>query len=160
MPDLAWNGITMGKKICDFAHAYDILVAPHNCHSPINTLVSAAVAATIPNFFILEFDQDDAPWRDDLMTHPLVIEKGVSPVERAAGVRVGFDRAGVAQASARGVSGGEIDLTPDRRIFMRMSLRLRLNRSIARPAVAREYDQSLGQNWQGKVLPVFDRLMR
>src|SRR5690606_28134536 len=39
MPDLAWNGITMGKKICDFAHAYDTLIAPHNCHSPINTLV-------------------------------------------------------------------------------------------------------------------------
>jgi L-alanine-DL-glutamate epimerase-like enolase superfamily enzyme len=76
MPDLAWNGITMGKKICDFAHAYDTLIAPHNCHSPINTLVSAAVAATIPNFFILEFDQDDAPWRDDLMTHPLEIENG------------------------------------------------------------------------------------
>jgi galactonate dehydratase len=76
MPDLAWNGITMGKKICDMAHAYDILIAPHNCHSPINTLVSASVAATVPNFFILEIDQDDAPWRDDLMTHPLVIENG------------------------------------------------------------------------------------
>ncbi|MCX6049780.1 MAG: mandelate racemase, partial [Chloroflexi bacterium] len=52
------------------------LIAPHNCHSPINTLVSAAVAATVPNFFILEFDEDDAPWRDDLMTHPFVIENG------------------------------------------------------------------------------------
>jgi L-alanine-DL-glutamate epimerase-like enolase superfamily enzyme len=76
MPDLAWNGITMGKKIADLAHAYDTLVAPHNCHSPINTLVSASVAATIPNFFILEFDVDDAPWRDDIMTHPLQIDKG------------------------------------------------------------------------------------
>jgi L-alanine-DL-glutamate epimerase-like enolase superfamily enzyme len=76
MPDLAWNGITMGKKIADMAHAYDTLVAPHNCHSPINTLVSAAVCATIPNFFIQEFDVDDAPWRDDLLTHPLQIENG------------------------------------------------------------------------------------
>ena len=49
MPDFAWNGITLGKKICDLAHAYDVLVAPHNCHSPINTLVSANVCATIPN---------------------------------------------------------------------------------------------------------------
>ncbi|MBN1401446.1 MAG: mandelate racemase/muconate lactonizing enzyme family protein [Anaerolineae bacterium] len=76
MPDLAWNGITMGKKIADFAHAYDVLVAPHNCHSPMNTLVSANVCATLPNFMIQEFDVDDAPWRDDLMTHPFVIEKG------------------------------------------------------------------------------------
>lgn len=76
MPDLAWNGITMGKKIADMAHAYDVLFAPHNCHSPINTLVSAAVSATVPNFLIQEFDVDDAPWRDDLMTHPFVVEGG------------------------------------------------------------------------------------
>jgi L-alanine-DL-glutamate epimerase-like enolase superfamily enzyme len=76
MPDLAWNGITMGKKIADLAHAYDTLCAFHNCHSPINTLVSASVAATIPNFFILELDVDDAPWRDELMTHPFVVERG------------------------------------------------------------------------------------
>lgn len=76
MPDLAWNGITMGKKIADFAHAYDVLVAPHNCHSPLTTLVSANVCATVPNFFALEFDVDDAPWRDDLLTHPFEIENG------------------------------------------------------------------------------------
>jgi L-alanine-DL-glutamate epimerase-like enolase superfamily enzyme len=76
MPDLAWNGITMGKKLADMAHAYDILFAPHNCHSPLTTLVSANVCATVPNFFILEFDVDDAPWRDDLMTHPFEIENG------------------------------------------------------------------------------------
>jgi galactonate dehydratase len=76
MPDLAWNGITMGKKIADMAHAYDILFAPHNCHSPISTLVAASVCATVPNFFIQEFDVDDAPWRDDLMTHPFEIENG------------------------------------------------------------------------------------
>jgi galactonate dehydratase len=76
MPDLAWNGITMGKKIADMAHTYDTLFAPHNCHSPLTTLISASVAATVPNFFILEIDVDDAPWRDDIMTHPLEIEDG------------------------------------------------------------------------------------
>ena len=86
MPDLAWNGITMGKKICDMAHAYDILIAPHNCHSPINTLVSAAVAATVPNFFILEFDEDDAPWRDEIMTHPLAVENGYLKLSERPGL--------------------------------------------------------------------------
>jgi L-alanine-DL-glutamate epimerase-like enolase superfamily enzyme len=76
MPDLAWNGITMGKKIADFAHAYDTLFAPHNCHSPLTTLISANVCTTVPNFYILEFDRDDAPWRDDLMTHPFQIAEG------------------------------------------------------------------------------------
>lgn len=86
MPDFAWNGITMGKKICDFAHAYDTLIAPHNCHSPMNTLVSAAVCATVPNFFIHEFDVDDAPWRDDLMTHPFEIEQGYLKLSNRPGL--------------------------------------------------------------------------
>ena len=86
MPDLAWNGITMGKKIADLAHAYDILFAPHNCHSPITTLVSASVSATVPNFFILEFDVDDAPWRDDIMTHPLEIENGYLKISERPGI--------------------------------------------------------------------------
>jgi len=76
MPDLAWNGITMGKKIADMAHAYDVLFAPHNCHSPLTTLVAANVCATVPNFYVLEFDVDDAPWRDEIMTHPLTVEDG------------------------------------------------------------------------------------
>ncbi|MCB9157608.1 MAG: mandelate racemase/muconate lactonizing enzyme family protein [Caldilineaceae bacterium] len=86
MPDLAWNGLTMGKKIADMAHAYDILVAPHNCHSPINTLVSAALCATIPNFFIQEFDVDDAPWRDEIMTHPFEIEEGYLKLPQRPGL--------------------------------------------------------------------------
>jgi L-alanine-DL-glutamate epimerase-like enolase superfamily enzyme len=76
MPDLAWNGITMGKKIADMAHAYDVLFAPHNCHSPLTTLVAANVCATVPNFYVLEFDVDDAPWRDEIMTHPFTVEDG------------------------------------------------------------------------------------
>jgi L-alanine-DL-glutamate epimerase-like enolase superfamily enzyme len=76
MPDLAWNGLTMGKKIADFAHAYDVLVAPHNCHSPLTTLISAHLCATIANFKILELDVDDAPWRDELLTHPFEVDNG------------------------------------------------------------------------------------
>ncbi len=86
MPDLAWNGITMGKKIADMAHTYDTLCAFHNCHSPITTLVSASVAATIPNFFILEIDEDDPPWRDDLMTHPFEIRKGYLQLPQRPGL--------------------------------------------------------------------------
>jgi len=86
MPDFAWNGITMGKKICDLAHAYDVLIAPHACHSPLNTLISAAVAATVPNFFILEIDVDDAPWRNAILTHPLEIERGYLKLSERPGL--------------------------------------------------------------------------
>jgi len=86
MPDLAWNGITMGKKIADMAHAYDILFAPHNCHSPLTTLITANVCATVPNFFIQELDVDDAPWRDEIMTHPFEIEDGYLKLQDRPGL--------------------------------------------------------------------------
>jgi len=86
MPDLAWNGITMGKKIADFANAFDVLVAPHNCHSPMTTLVAANVMATVPNFYILELDVDDPPWRDDLLTHPFEIEDGYLKIPTRPGL--------------------------------------------------------------------------
>jgi galactonate dehydratase len=76
----------MGKKIADMAHAYDILFAPHNCHSPLTTLISASVAATVPNFFILEFDVDDAPWRDDLLSHPFEIKDGFLTISERPGL--------------------------------------------------------------------------
>ena len=68
------------------SNTYDILVAPHNCHSPLNTLVSASVCATIPNFYIQEFDVDDAPWRDEIMTHPLEIENGYLKLSQRPGL--------------------------------------------------------------------------
>jgi L-alanine-DL-glutamate epimerase-like enolase superfamily enzyme len=86
MPDFAWNGITMGRKICDLALAYDTPIAPHNCHSPVNTLVSANICAGIRNFMVLEFDQDDAPWRDDLLTHPFEVKNGYLKVPERPGL--------------------------------------------------------------------------
>ena len=86
MPDFAWNGVTMGRKVCDLALAYDTPIAPHNCHSPMNTLVSANICASIKNFYVLEFDEDDAPWRDDLMTHPFEINNGYLKVPDRPGL--------------------------------------------------------------------------
>jgi galactonate dehydratase len=86
MPDFAWNGVTMGRKVCDLALAYDTPIAPHNCHSPMNTLVSANICASIKNFYVLEFDEDDAPWRDDLMTHPFEINNGYFKVPDRPGL--------------------------------------------------------------------------
>lgn len=76
MPDLAWNGITVSRQICDLAAAYDTFVAPHNTHGPICTFQSLHVAAGSPNLMIMEIDGDDAPWRDDLLTHPFEFKDG------------------------------------------------------------------------------------
>jgi L-alanine-DL-glutamate epimerase-like enolase superfamily enzyme len=54
-PDLCLvGGITEGKKICDYAHIYDITVQMHVCGSPITTAAALQLEAVIPNFQIHE----------------------------------------------------------------------------------------------------------
>ncbi len=57
-PDLCnTGGITEGKKICDYAHTYDIGVQIHICGGPISTAAALQVEAVIPNFVIHEHHQ-------------------------------------------------------------------------------------------------------
>jgi galactonate dehydratase len=54
-PDLCLvGGITEGKKVCDYAHVYDITVQMHVCGSPITTAAALQLEAVIPNFQIHE----------------------------------------------------------------------------------------------------------
>lgn len=71
MPDIGWNGITIGRKVAELAQLHDVLFTPHNCTGPICTLASAHLCATVRNLFGMEFDYDDAPWRDEIITRPI-----------------------------------------------------------------------------------------
>ena len=76
MPDTVWNGISMGKKIADYANTYDIMFAPHNSHGIMGGFQAINLCATISNFMILEYEYDDNAWRNDLVSDPLVVEDG------------------------------------------------------------------------------------
>lgn len=86
MIDLAWNGLTMGKKIADLASVFDTPFSPHNCHSPLTTFVAAHLCAASKNFYILETDYEDVPWRDDIITNKYVIEEGYLLVPDSPGL--------------------------------------------------------------------------
>ncbi|MEA2882974.1 MAG: hypothetical protein QOH32_2230 [Bradyrhizobium sp.] len=74
--DVPWNGLLESLKIAAMAEAYEINCAPHNFYGHISTLMSAHLCAAMSNFAIMEIDIDDVPWKDDLVTHPPVIENG------------------------------------------------------------------------------------
>ena len=74
--DVPWNGLLESLKIAAMAEAYEINCAPHNFYGHISTLMSAHLCAAMPNFSIMEIDIDDVPWKDDLVTHPPVIDNG------------------------------------------------------------------------------------
>jgi len=56
MPDIPkCGGLSECRKIANMAELYYIPFAPHNVSSPIGTMASAHVCATVPNFLVLEF---------------------------------------------------------------------------------------------------------
>jgi L-alanine-DL-glutamate epimerase-like enolase superfamily enzyme len=74
--DVIWNGFHQAKKIADLAETFEVTCAPHNYTSHLATFIAAQWCAAIPNARILEFDVDDVPWRDELVTALPEIEGG------------------------------------------------------------------------------------
>lgn len=82
--DVAWNGMPEAKRIADLAAGYDLNVSPHNWMSHLMTHMSAQFGASLSNFAVLELDVDGVPWRDELVTPP-VIEQGAMVLPDAPG---------------------------------------------------------------------------
>ena len=76
MIDVPWNGFAQSHRIAQLAESYELNVAPHNYYSHLSTLHSAHLCACVPNVRIMEIDIDDVPWKDELVDHPPVIDKG------------------------------------------------------------------------------------
>jgi galactonate dehydratase len=76
-PDLMHaGGFTEIKKIASIADTYYIPVAPHNPGGPICTAAAMHLAASIPNFYILEQMEPQRATRDKASTIPIRFEDG------------------------------------------------------------------------------------
>ena len=62
MPDIQkCGGLSEARKIANMADTYYIPFSPHNVVSPLGTLASCHVCASVPNFSVLEWH-----WRSRL----------------------------------------------------------------------------------------------
>ncbi|HZO90602.1 MAG TPA: mandelate racemase/muconate lactonizing enzyme family protein [Chthonomonadaceae bacterium] len=83
-PDVLYvGGLTEMRKLCAWADAYSIMVAPHNSQGPVCTAASAHFALTCPNLLVQEVFDDFMPphVKEAVPGHPNVIE---SEIPRAA----------------------------------------------------------------------------
>ncbi len=77
MPDIKYcGGMLELKKIAAMAEGAGLPVAPHGVASPVGHLAAAHVAASLPNFSILEYSYGEVPWRAELVEPPEPIEQG------------------------------------------------------------------------------------
>ena len=81
------------KKVAAMAEAYEVAVAPHNMSGPVSTAASVHLAATLPNFLILEYCWGATPWRADLVDGAEAVVDGHIPLPTRPGLGVGLNRA-------------------------------------------------------------------
>jgi galactonate dehydratase len=65
------GGMLEAQKIAAMAHARFLPVAPHNPTGPVMNAMTMQLAATIPNFCILETIAVDVPWRREIVRESL-----------------------------------------------------------------------------------------
>lgn len=89
-PDICHaGGVTELRKIAALAEASYIKIAPHNPNGPVATMASVHLAASIPNFLILEMAQQ--PLREVIQRQGLTIERGWAELPSAPGLGIELD---------------------------------------------------------------------
>lgn len=83
-PDLCHvGGLWEARKLAAMAETYYVSVAPHNPLGPLATAASIQFAASTPNWLIQESIRSDVPWRNDVVSDPVIVKDGyVVPGER------------------------------------------------------------------------------
>jgi len=94
-PDVQKVGLLGGRTIAELAETASALVAPHNIASPLGTLAAAHLAATIPNFLVLEHHGLEVPFFEAVVTgrDGPVIQNGEVVLEPKPGLGVSLDEA-------------------------------------------------------------------
>ena len=85
------GGILELRKIAALAETHYVKVAPHNPNGPVATAASLHVAASIPNFLILELAQSE-PHRALVQREGLTVEGGWIALPRRPGLGVKLDQ--------------------------------------------------------------------
>jgi L-alanine-DL-glutamate epimerase-like enolase superfamily enzyme len=93
--DVPWNGFAESVKIAAMADAFDLNIAPHNFYGHLSTMMSAHLAAVVPNLRIMETDPDVVPWQDDLFTVKPEIKDGQMLLPTGPGWGTEVDEAAV-----------------------------------------------------------------
>ena len=94
MPDVKHaGGITECRRIAALAEIRQIPVSPHSPAGPVSTAAGVHLAASIPNFSLLEYAFGEVDWRADLVDPPERVEEGFIAVPDRPGLGIELNRA-------------------------------------------------------------------
>ena len=94
MPDVKHcGGLLELTRIAAVAESEGLSVAPHNPSGPVATAVSIQACAVLKNFYSLELQWGEVPWRSDLLTPPEQFETGTVRVPDRPGLGIELNEA-------------------------------------------------------------------
>jgi galactonate dehydratase len=82
------GGIAEMKRIAAVAEMYHITLAPHSSTGPIGHAASLHVGFATPNFLIQETWRADVPWRFDVLSESLPMERGKATLPTRPGLGI------------------------------------------------------------------------
>jgi galactonate dehydratase len=85
--DVLWNGLTESIKIAELAIANGKKIAVHNYYGSLATSIALVFLSMMPinAVELLEFDFDDVPWRDLVVSNPPIFVNGSLKYEHGLG---------------------------------------------------------------------------
>ena len=97
-PDgLKTGGILETRLMAQMAQIKEMILSPHNIGSPIGTMAQAHIAASVPNFGVLEFHGHDVPIWSKLVREEKLIDSGFISLTDEPGLGVELDEKIAAQ---------------------------------------------------------------
>jgi galactonate dehydratase len=93
-PDISHcGGISEGRRIAAMAETYSIAVACHNPQGPVSTAASLHVGFATPNYLIQEVVRADVPWRNDIVTNAVDVQRGTCDAPTRPGLGIDINEA-------------------------------------------------------------------
>lgn len=74
--DILWNGFERSLDIAKVANLHEMNVTPHNYYSHLASFMAANWCACVPNLRYMEYDVDDVPHRNSIVTRTPYIAQG------------------------------------------------------------------------------------
>ncbi len=92
-PDICRTSIKECRLMAGWADAAGIGFCPHNPMGPITNIATLHVAASTPNFFLLETMINDVPWRRDISDEEIRVEDGHMLIPTRPGLGIELNEA-------------------------------------------------------------------
>lgn len=117
-PDVSHaGGITEMRKIAAMAEACYIPFCPHNPSGPVANAATLHLAASLPNFYLLETMSTDVPWRAEISNEELKMEAGSLSIPSGPGLGIDIHEEAIARypyqpTALRHYRGTLVDIRP------------------------------------------------